>query len=89
MTSETRTPHGEVPGSRHGRLLASVAYQLRMRSWRSEPGTASGSPGPGSDGSDVALENARLSKSGQAFTDGAGTTLTDALDGHQVLKVCG
>src|SRR5665647_3400115 len=39
--------------------------------------------------SDVALENARLGQSGQALANRPRTTLTDALDGHQVLKVGG
>src|SRR5450631_53219 len=39
--------------------------------------------------SDVALENARLSQPGQAFAHGTGASLTDALDGHEVLEVGG
>jgi hypothetical protein len=40
MSSETRIPHGEVPASRHGRLLAAVAYQSNTRWWRRELGTS-------------------------------------------------
>src|SRR5665647_705139 len=39
--------------------------------------------------SDVALENARLGQSGQALANRSRTTLTNALDGHQVLNVGG
>ena len=39
MTSETRIAQGDVPGSRQGRLLASRAYQSRIRLWSSDGGT--------------------------------------------------
>src|SRR5665647_809038 len=39
--------------------------------------------------SDVSLENARLGQSGQALANRSRTTLTNALDGHQVLNVGG
>lgn len=83
MTSETRTPQGEVPCPRQGRSLASWAYQSRIGWCRDELGTFS------LPGSDVTLENARLSQAGQALANGTGTTFADAFDRHQIFKICG